>query len=37
MIGNTEKRIYGFQAKSRPVNKMLHNDYFVKHEQKNPY
>jgi len=33
MIGNTEKRIYlisgvRFQANNRPVNKMLHNDYF---------
>lgn len=33
MIGNTEKRIYlisgvRFQVKNRPVNKMLHNDYF---------
>ena len=33
MIGNTEERIYlkssvRFQPNNRPVNKMLHNDYF---------
>ena len=33
MIGKTEERIYlksgvRFQANNRPVNKMLHNDYF---------